>query len=120
MSRAETNNRRKVNMRALRILLCTIAMAAAPAEGAYRQTTVAVTELPPEVIPVGTCTESTSGFLGVVEKDKKERTNLTAEEIGKYVTKSLAQGYSVTLYPQASGKIFTVATCHPTNPKAAE
>ena len=56
--------------------------------------------------------EDNSGYLGIVEKDKTERTKLTNEEIGRYVSKSLAEGYSVVLYPQASGKIFTIKTCH--------
>jgi hypothetical protein len=77
---------------------------------------VTVTELPPEAIPTGTCTQSTSGYLGIVGKDKTERTKLTDREIGEYVRKSLAEGYSVALYPQASGKIFSVQTCHPTKP----
>jgi hypothetical protein len=76
---------------------------------------LSVRELPPEDIPTGTCTESDSGYLGVA-RDKKERTQLTDQEIGEYVRKSLAQGYSLTLYPQASGKIFAVANCHPTRP----
>lgn len=80
------------------------------------QTTVSVTPLPPEPIPTGACTASTSGYLGIVEKDKSERTKLTAQEVGAYVQKTLAEGYSVTLYPQASGKMFTVQTCHPTKP----
>ena len=80
------------------------------------QTTVTVTELPPEAIPAGTCTASNSGYLGIVGKDKKERTKLTDQEIGEYLRKKLAEGYSVTLYPQASGKMFTVQTCHPTKP----
>jgi len=78
--------------------------------------TAAVTELPPEVIPGGTCTQSITGYLGIVEKDKKERTKLTDQEIGEYVRKRLAEGYSIALYPQASGKMFTVQTCHPTRP----
>jgi hypothetical protein len=86
---------------------------------AFSQTQISVSELPPEVVPVGVCTESNSGYLGIVDKAKKERTKLSTAEIGKYVAKSLAQGYSVTLYPQASGKIFTVATCHPFKPTAA-
>jgi hypothetical protein len=102
-------------MRVARIaFLALVVVTAAVAD--QLQTTISVKELPPEAIPSGTCTESTTGFLGVVEKDKSERTKLTAEEIGKYATKSLAEGYSVTLYPQASGRIFTVATCHPIKP----
>jgi hypothetical protein len=54
--------------------------------------------------------------LGIVGQDKKERTKLTDQEIGQYVKKRLAEGYSVTLYPQASGKIYTVANCHPIKP----
>jgi hypothetical protein len=80
------------------------------------QTSVSVTELPPEAIPHGSCTASTSGYLGIVGKDKSERTKLSAQEIGEYVQKRLAEGYSVALYPQASGKMFTVQTCHPAKP----
>jgi hypothetical protein len=78
--------------------------------------TVSITQLPPEPIPAGACTQSDAGYLGIVEKDKSERTKLTDQEIGEYVRKSLAKGYSVALYPQASGKLFTVQTCHPTKP----
>mgnify|MGYP001263665229 CR=1 FL=1 len=112
---AATNDRRTANMSPLTALLCATAIAAAAATG-HSQTAITVIELPPETIPAGTCTESTSGFLGVVEKDKTERTKLTTQEIGEYVSKRLAEGYSVTLYPQASGRTFTVATCHPKKP----
>jgi hypothetical protein len=78
-----------------------------------------VNEIPPEAIPAGTCTQSNSGYLGIVEKDKTERTKLSDKEIGEYVRKNLAEGYSVTLYPQASGKIFTIQICRPMNPTAA-
>ena len=77
---------------------------------------VSVAEVPPEPLLTGTCTQSTTGYLGIVQKDVSERTKLTDQEIGKYVNKSLAEGYSVTLYPQASGKVFTVAICHPAKP----
>ena len=102
-------------MRIARIAVLTLAVAALAVAG-EPQTTVTVTELPPEAIPAGTCTASNSGYLGIVGKNKKERTKLTDQEIGEYVSKSLAQGYSVTLYPQASRKIFTVQTCHPIKP----
>jgi hypothetical protein len=98
-------------MKAVRIAVLTLAVVAAAVAG-EPQTTVSVTELPPEALPAGTCTQSDSGYLGIVGKDKKERTKLTDREIGQYVSKNLAQGYSVTLYPQASGKIFTTVTCH--------
>jgi hypothetical protein len=87
-------------------LLCAITFSGQDSAGT-------VNELPPEAISVGTCTQSTSGYLGIIGVDKKERTKLTDQEIGEYVRKSLAEGYSVTLYPQASGKMFTVQTCHP-------
>jgi hypothetical protein len=112
--RAETNPR-GMPMRLARIAVFTLAVAMAAVAG-EPQMTVTVTELPPEPIPAGSCTESNSGYLGIVGTDKKERTNLTDQEIGEYVRKRLAEGYSVTLYPQASGKMFTVATCHPTKP----
>ena len=100
-------------MRLARIAVLILTVATTVVAG-QPQTTVTVTELPPEAIPAGTCTESASGYLGIVGEDKKERTKLTDQEIGEYVRKSLAQGYSLTLYPQASGKTFTIATCHPT------
>lgn len=102
-------------MHLVRVAILTLFVAVAALE-AELQTTVTVTELPPETVPAGACTESVSGYLGIVEKDRKERTKLTAQEIGQYVSGKLAEGYSVTLYPQASGKIFTIATCHPTKP----
>jgi hypothetical protein len=77
---------------------------------------VTVTELPPEAIPTGNCVQSTSGYLGIVGADKSERTKLTDQEIGEYVRKTLAEGYSIALYPQASGKTFTFQTCHSAKP----
>jgi len=71
---------------------------------------VAVKELPPEAFPSGTCTESQSGYLGMV-KAGREKTDLTDKQIGEYIRVRLAQGYSVSLYPQVSGKIYAVATC---------
>jgi hypothetical protein len=78
--------------------------------------TVTVKRLPPEAFPTGNCAESEAGFLGVVEKDGRERTKLTAEEIGNYVSKRLSEGYSVTLHPQASGRIYATADCHSAKP----
>jgi len=101
--------------RAIRVAVLTLAVIAAAVAG-EPQTTVTVTELPPEAIPTGSCKQSTSGYLGIVGKNKQERTKLTDREIGEYVRKRLAEGYSVTLYPQASGKMFTSQTCHPTTP----
>jgi hypothetical protein len=100
-------------MRLARIAVLTLAVTAMAIEGKPQAT---VTEMPPEEIPTGTCSGLPSGYLGVVEKDKTERTKLTDQEIGQYVSKSLSQGYSVALYPQASGRIFVIATCHPNKP----
>jgi hypothetical protein len=72
---------------------------------------VSVKELPPEPFPVGTCKQDLSGYIGIV-KDGKEETNLTDKQLGEYVRMRLAQGYSVTLYPQASGRTYAIATCH--------
>jgi hypothetical protein len=80
------------------------------------QVNVKITELPPEEVPAGNCSQSASGYLGIAGEDKSERTKLTDQEIGAYVRKRLAEGYSVALYPQASGKVFTVQTCHPAKP----
>jgi hypothetical protein len=102
-------------MRTLRLAALAL-LAAVSVVGQEPKTSVSVTELPPETIPGGTCAQSTSGYLGIVGKDKTERTKLTDKEIGQYVSKSLAQGYSVALYPQASGKVFTIATCHSIKP----
>jgi hypothetical protein len=114
-NRDRAANLKGMAMRLVRIAVLTSAIAAAAVAG-EPQTTVTVTELPPGAIPAGVCTQSSSGYLGIVGKDKKERTKLTDQEIGEYVGKKLAEGYSVTLYPQASGKIFTVQTCHPAKP----
>jgi len=101
-----------LGMRIAKVLILAAAIATAASAGQQLQATVTVTELPPETIPAGTCTESDRGYLGIVENDKTERTKLTDQEIGQYVRKKLTEGYSVELYPQASGKMFTIQTCH--------
>lgn len=74
------------------------------------QTSVTVKELPPEAIPAGTCKEDQTGYLGIT-KNGKEETRLTDQEIGEYVRVRLSQGYSVSLYPQVSGRIFAISQC---------
>jgi hypothetical protein len=69
-----------------------------------------VRELPPELIPHGTCTQGHSGYLGVEELERN-RFTLSDNEIGEYVRLQMCQGYSLSLYPQASGRIFAVAQC---------
>jgi hypothetical protein len=70
-----------------------------------------VTELPPEPILHGTCTQGHSGYLGV---ESSGRFRLAKEEIGTYVMQQLKEGYSLQLYPQVSGRIFAMATCEST------
>jgi len=67
-----------------------------------------VRELPPEPIPHGTCTQGHSGYLGV---EVSNRFRLSDEEIGEYVRRQLKEGYSLQLYPQESGRIFSIAAC---------
>lgn len=97
-------------MRFLVIMVCSLALMVMGVAGDELTTTVTVTELPPEAIPVGTCTESRSGYLGT-EKNGRENTKLSDKQIGEYVRKRLNEGYSVSLYPQSSGRIFSIATC---------
>jgi hypothetical protein len=72
---------------------------------------ISVTELPPESIPVGTCKESYSGYLEIQEHGKTKNVNLTSPQIGDYVKKRLSEGYSLSLYPQASGRLFVFEIC---------
>jgi hypothetical protein len=75
-----------------------------------KQPHVSIKELLPESIPAGTCKDDASGFLTVTKNGKTE-THLTDKQLGEYVRVRLSQGYTVTLYPQASGDIFVFATC---------
>lgn len=72
---------------------------------------ISVRELPPEPFPAGSCTTDRVGYLGISRDGKDDNTHLTDSQIGEYVRIRLSQGYSVTLYPQASGKIFAMAKC---------
>lgn len=76
---------------------------------------VSVSELPPEPIPVGTCKQSYSGYLEIPARKKVKDTNFTSQEIGDYVNKRLSEGYSLSMYPQASGRLFVVETCSSKN-----
>jgi hypothetical protein len=70
-----------------------------------------VTETPPEPIPAGTCQKSYSGYLEVQENGKAKDMDLTPQQIGDYVKKRLSEGYSLSLYPQASGRFFVFEIC---------
>jgi hypothetical protein len=72
---------------------------------------ISVAELPPELIPAGSCKESYSGYLEVQDQGKAKATNLTSQQIGNYVKKRLSEGYSMELFPQASGRLFIIETC---------
>jgi hypothetical protein len=74
-------------------------------------TKASVAELPPEPIPAGTCQKSYSGYLEITEHGKVKDTNLTLQQIGEYVKKRLSEGYSLSLYAQASGRLFVFETC---------
>jgi hypothetical protein len=72
---------------------------------------ISVNELPPEPFPDATCKQSYSGYLEVREHGKAKNVNLTPQEIGDYVKKRLSEGYSLSLYPQISGRFFIIETC---------
>lgn len=72
---------------------------------------ISVNELPPEAIPAGTCKNSYSGYLEVQEHGKPKDVDLAAQQIGDYVKKRLSEGYSLSLYPQTSGRLFIIETC---------
>lgn len=73
---------------------------------------ITVTELPPEAIPTGICRESYSGYLEIPEHGKPKNKAFTPQQIGDYVNKRLGEGYSLEMYPQASGRLFIIETCH--------
>jgi hypothetical protein len=86
--------------------------------GSAQDVRISVREVPPEPFPAGSCTQSNSGsgYLHL-EGDSKEPYKLSKEQIGEYVLSRLGQGYSVTLYPQTSGRIFSVTTCESSSVK---
>jgi hypothetical protein len=77
------------------------------------------TEFPPESIPSGTCRESYSGYLEISEDGKIKNRDFTSQQIGDYVKKRLSEGYSLSLYPQASGRLFVFETCESQKAKVA-
>lgn len=88
--------------------------------GSAQDVRISVREVPPEPFPPGSCTHSYSGagYLHI-EGDSKEPYRLSKEQIGEYILSRLGQGYSVTLYPQASGRIFSVTNCESGSAKAS-
>src|SRR5579863_9721533 len=94
-----------------RLIFCACFLLSELTLSAQEPRKITVTELPPEAIPAGTCKESYSGYLEVPDHGKQKRTNFTAQQIGDYVRKRLSEGYSLSLYPQASGRFFVIETC---------
>jgi len=72
---------------------------------------VSVAEFPPEAIPSGICKQSYSGYLEIQEHGRPKDTNLSSQQIGEYIKKRLGEGYSLSLYPQASGRLFVIESC---------
>lgn len=107
-----------VRMRAKAILAAALLISSgvclgqsAPPKPTSPNAQVTVTELPPEAIPAGTCKDSYSGYLEITEGDKVKNKSFTAQQIGDYVNKRLGEGYSLSLYPQASGRLFVIESC---------
>jgi len=111
---ADMSSRSRIAGCALLIILATAALSAFQSQPTQSvgQPSITVTELPPEAIPAGTCKESYSGYLEVTEYSKPKKTNFTTKQIGNYVNKRLSEGYSLSLYPQASGRLFVIESCH--------
>jgi hypothetical protein len=72
---------------------------------------ISIAEVPPEPIPAGSCKESYSGYLEISDHGKPKGMDLTPQQIGSYVKKRLNEGYSLSMYPQASGRLFVIETC---------
>jgi hypothetical protein len=68
-----------------------------------------VTVLPSDpIVPTGDCRSSTAGYL---EK-------MTEKNLGVFVSKSLHDGYIVTVYPATKSGIFVAMQCTNTMPTA--
>jgi hypothetical protein len=67
-----------------------------------------ITILPSEpVVPSGTCKSSTAGYLDNSRPPKI----MSDEEMGKFVSKSLHDGYIVSIYPSTKTGIFVTMQC---------
>jgi hypothetical protein len=67
-----------------------------------------ITILPSEpVVPTGTCKSSTAGYLD----DSRPPKSMTDEELGKFVSKSLHDGYIISIYPSTKTGIFVTMQC---------
>src|SRR5579884_3965419 len=97
------------------VLVGTAALAGDHAADQNERPQIQVRELLPEDVPHGVCASakwpSKSGYITVQERTQDRTRNLLPNEVGLYVLERLHEGYSVALYPQVSGRIFSVATC---------
>jgi hypothetical protein len=59
------------------------------------------------VVPSGTCKSSTAGYL---ENSRPPKT-MSDEEMGRFVSKSLRDGYIVSIYPASKSGIFVAMQC---------
>ena len=98
-------------MRYLQISVLSAVLAVVAIAQTDNRSTITVQAVPPEPVPVGTCTSSTASYLVSGSGDKRSDFKLSDRQIGEYVRIRMAQGYSLALYPQTSGKIYVVATC---------
>jgi hypothetical protein len=66
-----------------------------------------VTVLPSDpVVPTGNCKSSTAGYL-----EQSRQRKMSDKEIGLFVSKSLHDGYIVTVYPATNSGIFVSMAC---------
>jgi hypothetical protein len=67
-----------------------------------------VTVLPSDpVVPSGDCKSSTAGYL----EDSRPPKAISDGELGKFVSKSLHDGYIVSIYPATKTGIFVTMQC---------
>lgn len=85
------------------LLLAAIAFAQQPSKPQISGITV----LPSDpVVPTGNCTSSSAGYL-----EKSRQGNMTDQQLGEFVSKSLHDGYIVTIYPTTKSGIFVTVQC---------
>jgi hypothetical protein len=97
--------------------LCAVILAVLPIAGQNsKPAIVSIKTLPSIAVPNGpwACTAGSAGYLEV-----NGRTKLTDSEIGKIVSQSLRDGYTLTLYPQTKLGIFVDAECNAAAPSTS-
>lgn len=106
---------RKVAMRTSLLAVCVLIFFAISFAQSKLDAQISVREVPPEAFPKGTCTanQAWAGYLGSHTGDEL---NIPTKEIGEYVTQRLKQGYSISIYPQASGRVFAIEKCESVKP----